>query len=55
MLNELPIAWVRNDFKVVWWGSEYPIHWDAEEGIPVLKQDVERLLKDDYSSSLPKI
>lgn len=30
-----PIGWVRSDKAVTWWGSDYPVHWEKGEGLPI--------------------
>lgn len=30
------VAWYRKDNRaIVWWGPEYPVHWEDDEGAPL--------------------
>lgn len=30
------IGWVRKDRAVTWWQAEYPVHWEPNEGYPIM-------------------
>lgn len=38
------VAWVRKDNRsIVWWGAEYPVHWEEGEGRALYATDAEDL------------